>query len=120
MRAKNKYDLIITIVNKGYSDYIVDAARAAGTSGGTVMTARGTAQHEVDSFMGITIFPEKELILTLVKTEEKNKIMKVISDVSRAKEEGRGICFSLPVNDAVGVAHLLKPKKEKTTGTNKK
>ena len=38
---KSAYALIITIVNRGYSDDVMDAARDAGARGGTVMYAHG-------------------------------------------------------------------------------
>lgn len=42
MPAAFLYELIIAIVNCGHADTVMDAARAAGAAGGTVLHAKGT------------------------------------------------------------------------------
>lgn len=36
-----KYQLIIAALNPGYSEQVMDAAKASGATGGTVLNARG-------------------------------------------------------------------------------
>ena len=74
MAKKFEFDLIVTIVNRGFSDYVVDTAREAGATGATIITGRGTSIHETDKFLGISIQPEKELVLVLVKKAGRRKI----------------------------------------------
>lgn len=95
-------DLIVTIVNKGYSDYVVDAARDAGARGSTVLHGRGST-GEKNQFMGISLQDEKDIVLTLVVRSDKKKIMGTIAERTNLNAEGRGFCFSMPVNDVVGV-----------------
>jgi nitrogen regulatory protein P-II 1 len=64
-----EFDLIMTIVNRGYADQVVDAARSAGAHGGTVFYARGTGVQEVEKFFAISIHPEKEVVINLVRHE---------------------------------------------------
>ena len=106
----NEYDLIITIINKGYADYVIDAAREAGASGGTIIYARGTNKGLDEKFLGVTIQPEKEMILTLVKHNEKNKIMKEICEKSNLDEKGHGLCFSIPASRVVGISEKINAK----------
>jgi nitrogen regulatory protein PII len=108
-----KFDLIITIVNRGFSDYVVDAARNSGASGATIIYGRGTGVHEQDNFFGVNINPEKELILILVHKEDREKIMIEITKQASLNQEGKGLCFSVPVNDVAGVNHLLNTKQVK-------
>ena len=111
--AKNKvnYDMIVTIIGRGFSDYVVSAARDAGATGATIVYGRGTA--DVDKqIMGISLQPERELVLILVKSEERKKIMKAISVSTSLMEEGRGFCFSLPVSEVFGVKRVAEQKKE--------
>lgn len=119
-----KFELIITIVNRGYSDFVVEAARNAGASGGTIINGRGTGVHEKESILGVSIQPEKEMVLTIVKKEEKSKIIQAIVAGANLNKEGRGICFSLPVEDVAGINHLLrgqdKPEEEKEKSENEK
>ncbi len=74
------FDLIVAIVNRGFSDLVMDAARAAGASGGTILHGRGTGVHEAVQFFGVAIHPEKEIVLILTRTEERHKIMAAIAE----------------------------------------
>ena len=65
---ENRFDLIVTIVNRGISDLVMDAARAAGASGGTILHGRGTGVHEAERFFGIEIQPEQESVLSLTRS----------------------------------------------------
>lgn len=107
MSNNQKFSLVVTIVNKGFSDYVIDASRRAGASGGTIITGRGSGDYESENFLGIVIQPEKEIILTVVKNSNREKVMKTISDDLSLKEERRGFCFSLPIENISGVAHLI-------------
>ena len=50
-----EYEMIVCVVNTGFSDAVMSAARACGARGGTVINARGTANPEAESFFKITI-----------------------------------------------------------------
>ncbi|MDR3071973.1 MAG: P-II family nitrogen regulator [Clostridiales Family XIII bacterium] len=102
-----EFRMIVTIVNRGYAEFVVDAAREAGAKGGTIIHARGTGVHETEKFLNISITPEKEMILTLVSKESAKKITREILEKAGLKTPGRGICFVLPVTDAVGLTHPL-------------
>lgn len=111
MAKKYEYDLIIVIINRGFSDYIVEIAREVGATGATIINARGTSIYETEKFLGIDIQPEKEIVLILVKKEERNKIMIDISAGANLNQEGKGLCFSLPVSDLKGISHLFSKSK---------
>jgi len=112
---QREYDLIMTIVNRGFADQVVDAARAAGAHGGTVFYARGTGIHEVEKFFAIAIQPEKEIVLNIVRHEDTQAIMHSIVASAGLKSEGKGLSFALPIADVVGVVHSL----EELEGTKK-
>lgn len=103
-----QYDLIIAIVNNGYADNVMDAARPAGARGGTVVHARGAGIKEAEKFFGITIQPEKEMLFILALHEEKNTIMEAICKETGLSTEAHGIVFSIPADDVMGVARLLR------------
>ena len=104
----DQFELIITIVNRGFADDVMDAAKQAGAHGGTILYARGTGVHEAQKFFGITIEPEKEVVLILVGVDEKNTIMKAICKGAGLSTEGHGMSFSLPVDDVMGIVHLMR------------
>ena len=110
-KTKNSYDMIITVIARGFSDYVISAARDAGATGATILYARGTADAD-KQVMGISLQPEREVVLTLVKSSERRKIMQAINEGTSLLEEGRGICFSLPVSDVFGLKRLIEQKKE--------
>lgn len=107
MEGERKYDLILSIVNGGFADKVMGAAREVGASGGTVMHAIGANINESEKFFGISIQHEKDIVFILVKHEFKNQIMQAISKEVGLNKEGRGITFSLPVDDFCGIAHML-------------
>ena len=102
--AEHAYELIITIITKGYFPEVKAAANAAGARGGTLIHALGMGGEEAQKFLGIAIQPEKDLIFNVVRREDKNRIMKAIADASGINTQGRGIIFSLPVDAAMGLS----------------
>ncbi|HWQ79168.1 MAG TPA: P-II family nitrogen regulator [Anaerovoracaceae bacterium] len=108
MDIERKFDLIMTIVNRGFADQVVDAARSAGAHGGTVFYARGTGVHEVEKFFAISIQPEKEVVMNLVRHDQTQAIMHAIVAAAGLKTEGRGLAFTLPVTNVAGIVHSLE------------
>lgn len=102
--AEHAYELIITIITKGYFPDVKAAANAAGARGGTLIHALGMGGEEAQKFLGISIQPEKDLIFIVVPREDKTKIMKAIADAAGINTQGRGIIFSLPVDAAMGLS----------------
>ncbi|MBR0408534.1 MAG: P-II family nitrogen regulator [Clostridia bacterium] len=102
------HDLIITIVNRGFTDLVMEAALPAGARGGTVLHARGAGSRDAAQFLGITIPPEKEMVLILTPHDKKVPIMQAITRGAGLNSEGKGIVFSLPVTDVMGVARMME------------
>lgn len=99
-----KYELIITIVNRGGFEAVKEASKAAGARGGTLLHGLGLGGEEAAKFLGISIQPEKDIVLIVVEREDREKIMQNILDTAGILSEYRGICFSLPVDSALGLA----------------
>ena len=97
------YELIIVVANHGHSEEVMDAARAKGAGGGTVIHAKGTGLERAEKFLGVSIADEKELILIVAKAEMKNAIMKSIMDHAGLESKARSVVFSLPVTDTAGL-----------------
>ena len=94
----NKYELVICVVNAGFSQNVMEAARAAGAKGGTILRARGSANPESEEFFNIKIQPDKELIMILVPKSIKDDVEKAVYKEAGIADEAKGIIFSLPVN----------------------
>ena len=100
------YECIICIVNSGFSDAVMDTAKEFGARGGTVMRARGTANKEAEGFFGITIQPEKEIVMIIVPINIKDDILHALYKSVGLKTPGQGIAFSLPVDQVVGLSSV--------------
>lgn len=99
-----QHELVVAIMNKGFSETAMEAARPAGAGGGTVIHARGAAPQEGSHFFGITIQPEKEMLLIVVEKENKVPVMQAVCRAAGLQTEGHGIVFSLPVTELMGIA----------------
>ena len=99
------YDLIVTIVNKGEAEKAVDASKKAGAEGGTIIWGRGTGIHEHAKLFGITIEPEKEIILTLIDRRKTAKVLDAIIKETELNKPGKGIAFVLEVEEVAGINH---------------
>ncbi|MBP5207168.1 MAG: P-II family nitrogen regulator [Clostridia bacterium] len=99
-----KYEVIFCIVNEGFSEAVMDAARRAGATGGTVMRSRGTANVESEKIFGITVSPQKEIIMMLVDASLRNDILHALYKAIGLDTPGQGIAFALPVDEAVGIS----------------
>ena len=92
--SETTHELITVILNRGYADDAMAAARKAGAGGGTVINARGTAREDDEKFFGVHIVPEKEMLLIVVGKEKKDTVLEAIRTLPCLKEPGSGITFS--------------------------
>ncbi len=106
----SNYEMILCIVNTGFSETVMDAAKEVGARGGTIIHARGTANKEAEQFFHISIQPDKEIVMILVPSEIKDDVLHAVYRQAGLKTEGQGIAFSIAVDEAVGLAPI--PKQE--------
>ena len=109
-----KHEVIFCIVNIGYSESVMDAARKQGACGGTVLNARGTANPVAEKFFGISVEPEKEMVMIVVPSKIKDAVLHALYEEVGLDSAGQGIAFSLPVDNVVGISESpSESKKEK-------
>ena len=106
MEASVQYDLILSVVNNGHTDEVMEAARSAGAGGGTVIHARRAGFEDVENLLGFTILPEKEIVVILTPRDKKQAIMQAINKAAGLTTESRGTLFSLPVDEIMGLREL--------------
>ncbi len=107
-KTNEAYELIFTIVNAGYTDLVMEAAKAEGATGGTVVNGKGTGNEAMEKFFGITIQPEKEIVLILIPRSLKDAVLKAIYRDAGFDTKGQGIAFALPVDEVAGLAKTVK------------
>lgn len=93
-----KYDseLIVIVANRGYVDMVMNVARRAGATGGTVIHARGTGVDSSEKFFGVTIGAEKEMIFVVAEKEKRDEIMHAIMTEAGSNSKAQSMLFSLP------------------------
>ena len=101
--SASKHEMIMCIVNAGFSETVMEAAKSAGARGGTILNGRGTANKEAESFFHIAIQPEKEVVMILVDKEIKDAVLHALYQKAGLDTMGQGIAFSLPVDEVVGL-----------------
>lgn len=100
--------LIVSIVRKGWGSTVLEASVRAGARGGTVLFGRGAGINEQEKIFGMSIEPEKEIVLTAARSELVDTILEEIVRAAELNDTGRGIAFVVPVQKLAGVAHFMK------------
>lgn len=98
------HSVIITVLNEGYSEELIEKAKAAGAKGGTILNARSTGTEDVVKFFGVSVQAEREIVAILVNRENKSDIMEVLNASYGVSSQARGIVLSLPVDGVAGLS----------------
>lgn len=99
----NMYEAIFVIVDKGRGEFVIDAAKKAGSKGATLINARGSGIHERSRLFAMDIEPEKEIILILSESDATEKIIDSIAEETKITEPGNGILFTCDVTRTMGL-----------------
>ena len=97
----NRYELIVIVANEGRTDQVMNAARAAGATGGTVLHGKGTGSQN-KKFYNVSIASEKEVILMVAQNDRKAAIMQSVLHHAGPDSEAGAVLFSLPVSEVAG------------------
>jgi len=108
MFLKQDMNIIVTVVTRGFADKVMESAKSAGAEGATIFNARGNGIHETDTILGVSIQPEKEVVLIVVRKNIRKKVMRAICVDCGLNEEGKGLCFSMPIDEIGGINHLME------------
>ena len=104
------FTLITLIVNAGFADDVMAAARRAGATGGTIFNARGTGTEEDVKFFGIALVPEKEMLLIVAAKDRVETILQAVNATPRLCEPGGGIAFAMDVERFVVLGKAREPQ----------
>ena len=108
----NKFECIMTIVDGGNSESVVDAAKSVGAKGATIINARGSMSTEPNKFFKLNIQPDKQIVLIICKDDQTKTIVEAISKVAGMNTKAHALSFVLPVEDAIGMAEIFKHEEE--------
>ena len=97
------YSMITVMVEMGYSEEVMNAARAAGARGGTVIHSRAVENGEASAVWGISLQEEKEIVMILAPDDKKTAIMKSIGEACGINSDAKGLVLSLPIDHVIGI-----------------
>ena len=105
-----KFKLILAMVQDSRTDDIIDAARASGATGCTVVTnARGEGLNPPTTFLGLTLEGQRDIILLLVEEHLSRSILEAISEAGQFEvEPGAGVAFQIDIEDAIGLRSQIE------------
>ena len=103
MAKEFSHDLIMAVINHGFSDEVMKTALTSGATGGTILQARGQAHQGAVKFFGVSVQDEKEIIIILTSAEKKVNIMRAVSEAHGLNSQAQGMIFSLPVDNVMGL-----------------
>jgi hypothetical protein len=92
-------EMILCIVNQGYEEKVITAADTVGITGGTFLGAHGLSKLDAEKFFGISVHPEKQIVIMVIPADKKADILKVLYDEVGINNEAQGIALSIPVDD---------------------
>ena len=106
------FKLILSSVKTDITDAVVDAAKAAGATGSTIIPARGTGVHEAKTFFGLSLEAQTDIIMLLVEEKLVSKILEAIQTAGEFNKPGTGIAFVVPVEQVVGMESQIERLQE--------
>jgi nitrogen regulatory protein PII len=112
------YEVVFAIVNDGFTDLVMEAARGKGAKGGTIINARGTGNKEIEKFFGVSIAPEKQIVMILVPKDIKDAVLTAIYQAAGLNSKGQGIAFSVPATDVVGIVENVQKEEDTSSKQN--
>ncbi len=102
--SEKKNAVIAAVVNLGYSEDVMVAARAAGAGGGTVLHSRSVVDDSALPHIGAELADEKEIVLIVANAETKLGIMQAISEKCGIRTDAKGIVYSVPIDNVIGLS----------------
>ncbi|WP_136798801.1 MULTISPECIES: P-II family nitrogen regulator [Desulfosediminicola] len=107
-----KFKIILASVKTTLTDNIVDAAKASGATGATIIPARGTGIREAKTFFGLSLEAQTDIIMFLLEEHLVEKILETIGRVGEFEKPGTGIAFVMPVDNVIGLNSQMESFKK--------
>ncbi|MBO5339292.1 MAG: hypothetical protein J6A96_06290 [Clostridia bacterium] len=98
MSSEYKYSLILISVNRGYTDAVMQTAKFAGATGGTIIKARLAEADIVAAYANTILNEEKEIVAILAPDSVRNQILESVNSEFGLKSEAQGVVLSVPVD----------------------
>lgn len=106
------FKIVFAPVKTHKTDPIVDAAKAVGATGATIIPARGTGMREAKTFFGLTLEDQTDIVMFLLEEHLVRPVLEAIRTAGEFDKPGTGIAFVLPVEQVLGLESQIEKFKE--------
>lgn len=100
MKNEHHNNLIIISVNEGYSDNVMQVARKAGATGGTVIKGRLAETQLIAELENTQIDEEREILVILAPLKTSKQIMEDVNREFGINSKANGIIAAIPTEKA--------------------
>ena len=105
-----EFKLLMAFVDEDKTDKVLDASRAAGATGATIVTnARGQGLKKTLGIFGMEILNPRDVLLILVESRRVKSVLDAVRKTGQMDESlSTGIALVLDVERAVGLTEHIK------------
>lgn len=100
MKNEHKHNLIVITVAQGYTDAVMQTAKKAGATGGTVIRGRLAEAEKLKELADIELGDEREMILIMAPDTISGNIMEEVNKEFGLRTEAHGIMCTVPIEKA--------------------
>ena len=99
--AIKKLKLLFTVVDRPKQEFYLDVLSQFEVNLQTVVAGKGTANSDLVDMLGLNI--HKATILSVVREDKVDEIMKCLEEKFATIKNGKGIAFAVPLSSVIGV-----------------
>lgn len=100
MKNEHHNNLIVISINEGYSESVMQVARKAGATGGTIIKGRLADAEQFAEFVNTGIDGEREMLCILAPSKVSRQIMEDVNKDFGLTSDANGIIFAVPTEKA--------------------
>ena len=107
-----RFKIVFAPVKTHKTDPVLDAAKAAGATGATIIPARGTGMREAKTFFGLTLEDQTDIVLFLLEEHLVKPVLEAVKTAGEFDKPGTGIAFVVPVEEVLGLESQMEKFKQ--------
>ena len=96
-----KLKLLVTVVDRPKGEFYLDVISQFDVNCQMALSGLGTARSEILELLGLE--SHKAVILSVIREDLTDEIMKCMEEKFASIRGGKGICFAVPLTGVVGV-----------------
>lgn len=99
--AIKKLKLLFTVVDRPKAEFYLDVLSQFEINCQMVTSGKGTAQTDLVELLGLNL--NKAVILSIVREDMVDPVMKCLEEKFETIKNGKGIAFAVPLSSVIGV-----------------